>query len=58
MKKIDITNLNNLIAEDERASYHEDEVYKVDNKHSFVEKLFKGLQKTLNPGDYKYPGNK
>src|SRR5690606_1947724 len=33
MKKIDITNLNNLIAEDERASYHEDEVYKVDNKH-------------------------
>ena len=55
MKKVDLPKLNSLIAEDEKASYHEDEVYKVDNKHSFIEKLFKGLQKNLNPGDYKFP---
>jgi hypothetical protein len=57
LTKIDMDNLNLIIAADEKASYHEDEVYKVDNKHSYIEKVVKGLLKILNPGDYKYPEN-
>jgi hypothetical protein len=55
MSKVDLPALNNQIAEDEKASYHEDEVYKVHNKSSFIEKVYKGLLKKLNPGDYKFP---
>lgn len=55
MSKIDLNALNDIIAADEKASYHEDEVYKVDNKHSYIEKVVKDLMKFLNPGDYKLP---
>ncbi len=55
MLKVNLPQLSSLIAEDEKASYHEDEVYKVNNKHSFIEKLLRGLQKIMNPGDYKFP---
>lgn len=57
LSKVDLVNLNQVIAADEKASYHEDEVYKVDNKHSFVEKIIKSLMKQANPGDYKFPKN-
>jgi hypothetical protein len=53
--KIDMKALNDVIAQDEKASYHEDEVYKVHNKHSFVESLVMSLMKKINPGDYKLP---
>jgi hypothetical protein len=53
--KLDMKALNDVIALDEKASYHEDEVYKVHNKHSFVESLVMGLMKKINPGDYKLP---
>lgn len=55
LAKLDMAELDSTIAADEKASYHEDEVYKVDNKHSYVEKVIKGLLKLLNPGDYKFP---
>jgi hypothetical protein len=55
LAKLDMAGLDSIIAADEKASYHEDEVYKVDNKHSYVEKVVKGLKKLLNPGDYKFP---
>lgn len=53
--KIDLKNLESLVAQDEKASYHEDEVYKVHNKHSYLEKVVMDLLKVLNPGDYKLP---
>lgn len=53
--KLDMNALNDVIAQDEKASYHEDEVYKVHNKHSFVESLVMSLMKKINPGDYKLP---
>ena len=55
LSKVDLVALDAQIAADEKASYHEDEVYKVDNKHSYVEKIIKDLLKKMNPGDYKYP---
>ena len=55
LSKLNFTELNQTIADDEKASYHEDEVYKVDNKHSYVEAVIRSLQKALNPGDYTMP---
>ena len=55
MKGVDLEELEAVIAADEKASYHEDEVYKVHNKHSLFERVFKSVQKSLNPGDYKEP---
>ena len=55
LTKLDMDDLNSIIAADEKASYHEDEVYKVDNKHSYIEYVVKGLIKIFNPGDYKFP---
>ncbi len=55
ISKLNMPELNQIIADDEKASYHEDEVYKVDNKHSYIEAVVKSLQKALNPGDYKLP---
>lgn len=55
LSKIDLVGLDKQIEADEKASYHEDEVYKVNNKSSFVEHVVKGLLKVLNPGDYKFP---
>lgn len=55
ISKLDMVGLEKIIEEDEKASYHEDEVYKVHNKSSYIERTFRGLQKILNPGDYKFP---
>jgi hypothetical protein len=55
LSQLNLKELNQTIADDEKASYHEDEVYKVDNKHSYAEAVIKSLQKALNPGDYKKP---
>ena len=55
LSQLNFKELNQRIADDEKASYHEDEVYKVDNKHSYAEAVIKNLQKALNPGDYKKP---
>lgn len=55
MERVNLEELNRVIAEDERASYHEDEVYKVDNKSSYIESTLKRLLKAMNPGDYKFP---
>lgn len=52
---IDLVALNEIIKEDERESYHEDEVYKVYNEDSIFEKSLRKIQKILNPGDYKFP---
>lgn len=55
LSKINLTALEQQIADDEMASYHEDEVYRTDNEASFFERLHRYAQKTLNPGDYKLP---
>lgn len=55
ISKIDMVGLEKFIEADEKASYHEDEVYKVHNKGSYIESTIKGLLKILNPGDYKFP---
>ena len=55
LSKINLTALEQQIAADEMASYHEDEVYKVDNDASFFERLHRYAQKIRNPGDYKLP---
>lgn len=58
MKKVDVNELTNVVAEDEHASYHEDEVFDVHNKNLYSERIVKKLMKVLNPGDYKYPKDK
>lgn len=55
LSKINLPELENLIAADEKASYHEDEVYKVNNPGSIFESIIRSIQKTANPGDYKMP---
>jgi hypothetical protein len=55
LAKIDLVQLNQVIQDDEHASYHEDEVYKIDNKHSYTEAIVKRLSRIMNRGDYKYP---
>ena len=57
LSKLNMQQLNQTIADDEKASYHEDEVYKIDNKSSYTEAVIKSLLKALNPGDYKFPKN-
>lgn len=54
---VDLDFFNALIEADEKASYHEDEVYKVANKTSIFENVHRSAQKIMNPGDYKYPQN-
>lgn len=56
LSKVNLSELEGKVAADEKASYHEDEVYKVHNKDSFMERLHMELMKLLNPGDYKFPG--
>lgn len=55
LEKLDVEGIRAEIEALEIASYHEDEVYKVDNEHSAVEDLYKSFLKFLNPGDYKFP---
>ena len=57
LSSVNLTELEQKIAADELASYHEDEVYKVTNEHSFFERLHRFAQKVINPGDYKFPDN-
>lgn len=58
LAKVNLSELEAKIAADEKASYHEDEVYKVHNKDSAFEALHRYLQKAINPGDYKFPDKK
>lgn len=58
LAKVNLSELEAQIAADEKASYHEDEVYKVHNKDSAFEALHRYIQKTINPGDYKFPDKK
>lgn len=53
--QVDLEGLETLIGELERESYHEDEVYKVDNKGSVFEKAHMSFMKLYNKGDYKFP---
>ena len=55
LSKVDMPGLNKVVADDEKASYHEDEVYKLDSRPGYSEKVIKSLLKLLNPGDYKFP---
>lgn len=52
---VDLGELEAVIAADEKASYHEDEVYKIVNKNSIFERAIQSARKVLNPGDYKFP---
>lgn len=58
LSKIDLSALEQQIAADEKASYHEDEVFKVDNESSFFERLHRYAQKIDNEGDYVLPTDK
>jgi hypothetical protein len=55
LSKVYLPELEAIIAQDERASYHEEEVYQVHNKHSVLERMHRYFQKALNPGDYQMP---
>ena len=55
LKGVDLEELEKVIAEDEKASYHENEVYKVHNKYSRFERIYRAAQKIMNPWDYKFP---
>lgn len=58
LAKVNLSELETQIAADEKASYHEDEVYKVHNKDSAFEALHRYIQRAMNPGDYKFPDKK
>ena len=55
MAKIDLTKVSETVAKDEMDSYSEAEVYEVQNKNLYSERIIKNLMKILNPGDYKFP---
>ena len=57
LKNIDLKKLEDEIAKDEMASYHEDEVFRVYNKSSVLERVHKAVAKIMNAGDYKLPKN-
>lgn len=52
---LDLEAIEQTIEKMELDSYHEDEVYKVVNKHSLFEKAHRSFQKVLNTDDYKFP---
>jgi hypothetical protein len=55
LKELDLGNLENEISEMEKSSYHEDEVYKVENKDSIFEHMINSFLKFVNPGEHKDP---
>ena len=55
LSKVNLTELEAKIATDEILSYHEDEVYKVNNNDSMFESLHRYLQRAANPGEFKLP---
>jgi hypothetical protein len=52
---VDIESVKKKTLDMEIKSYHEDEVYKVNNPDSIFEQAFMNILKILNPGDYKFP---
>lgn len=55
LAKVNLSEAEKIVAADEMASYHEDEVYKINNETSFFERLHRYAQRALNKGDYKLP---
>jgi hypothetical protein len=55
LKNIDLKAVTEKVNLMEKESYHEKEVYKLDNPGSFFEHAFKTLLKLINPGDYRDP---
>ena len=55
MGNLNLEPLVSQIEEMEREDYREDNVYSVDNEHSFFEVIHKGFLRFINPGDYKFP---
>jgi hypothetical protein len=45
LSRVNLTELNHIIAADEAASYHEDEVHQVTNKNLYSERVIKNLMK-------------
>ena len=53
LAKVDLKALSVQIAELEKASFSDDEVFIITNRHSYVERLLKNLMKKMNSGDFK-----
>lgn len=47
LAKVNLNELEEKVADDERESYSDDEIYKVDNKHSFFESIHRKVQKMM-----------
>ena len=55
LEKVNLNEVEEKIKVMEKESYHEDEVYKVDNPKSLFESFFMKILRSINPGDYKFP---
>lgn len=56
LKGVDVASVDAETTKLENESYHEKNVYGIDNKSSRFETVFQRALRILNPGDYKYPG--
>ena len=55
LKGVDVEAVEKITAEMEEQSYHEDEVYSIDNKSSRLEAALMKSLRVLNRGTHKYP---
>ena len=53
--KLDLEPIVQEIEQMEQEEYRVDEVYSVDNEHSFFEKMYKGFLRLMNSDNYKFP---
>ncbi len=55
LKDIDLKSWEKSVEKTTIESYHEANIYRVTNRHSIYEKVYRWLQQAINPGDYKFP---
>jgi hypothetical protein len=55
LKGLDLKGIQAEVETIEKESYHEDNLYKSNNKASTFESISNGFMKMLNKGDYNYP---
>lgn len=55
LEGVEVNDIQKRVQQMEKASYHEDEVYRVQNSSSIFEAAFKTILKVFNSGEYKSP---
>jgi len=55
LSNINLASIEKEIRVMEKHSYHEDEVYKINNQSSLFELIYKEFMRFIHPGEYKFP---